>query len=123
MTEDELDLRRTIFTAFAATGAPPPADALDPALLRALADRHVVVLDARGEIAMAHPFARPPGGATVTAHGMTWSGNCAWDAYGIQAALGLDEPGIESRGVEAGPGVVFHVATPARHWWDDIADT
>jgi hypothetical protein len=123
VTEAELDLRRTIFTAFAETGAPPPASALDQRLLRSLAAQHVVVLDDAGEIAMAHPFARPPGGATVTSGGRTWSGNCAWDAFGIAAVLGLSDPRIVSHGVEAGPGVLFHVAVPARQWWDDIVHT
>lgn len=55
MTERELALRRTIFEAFAATGAPPSV--ADRATLRSLAERHVVVLDERDRIVMAHPFA------------------------------------------------------------------
>ena len=123
MTEQELTARREIVLAFAQTGAPPPASAFDRALLRALEARHVVVLDDAGEIRMAHPFAAHDEGATVTSGGRTWRGNCAWDAYGIAAALELQEPVIESQGVRAGPGVVFHVAVPAARWWDDIAFT
>jgi hypothetical protein len=123
MTEQELNARRAIMVTFAETGGPPPASAFDPAVLRSLADRHVVVLDNAGEIRMAHPFAAHDEGATVSAGGRTWRGNCAWDAYGIAAALGLERPEIASQGVLAGPGVVFHVEVPAARWWDDVGYT
>ena len=123
MTEQELTARRTIMVAFAQTGSPPPAAAFAPGILDALAAQHVVVLDERGEIAMAHPFAAHDEGATVTAGGRTWRGNCAWDAYGIAAALGLEDPAIASHGVAAAPGVVFHVEVPAARWWDDVGYT
>ena len=123
MTEQELSTRREIMLAFAETGAPPPASGLDPGLLRSLEAHHVVVLDAAGEIRMAHPFAAHDEGATVTAGGRSWRGNCAWDAYGIAAALDLDEPVIAWQGVIAGPGLVFHVEVPAARWWEDIAFT
>ena len=123
MTERELTARREIMLAFADTGAPPPAAGFDPAVLRSLADQHVVVLDAAGEIRMAHPFAAHDEGATVTSAGRMWRGNCAWDAYGIAAALDLQHPAIESRGVVPGPDVVFHVEVPAARWWDDVGST
>ncbi len=66
MTERELRLRRQVVLAFAETGRPPER-VEDAQALRALADAHVVVLDERGAIAMAHPFAAPPGGAEVRA--------------------------------------------------------
>jgi hypothetical protein len=123
VNERELTLRRTIMVAFAETGAPPPASELDPAVLRSLADRHVVALDGAGEVRMAHPFAAHREGARVDAGGRTWWGNCAWDGYGIVAALGLADATIASSGLVAGPGVTFHVAVPAAHWWDDIGFT
>ena len=123
MTEEELTTRRAIMAAFAETGAPPPASELDTAVLRSLHDQHVVVLDDAGEIRMAHPFAAHGEGATVTVGGRTWRGNCAWDAYGIAAALDLESPQITSHGVTAAPGAVFHVEVPAAHWWDDIGHT
>ena len=123
MTEQELTARREIMLAFAETGAPPPAAAFDPAVLRSLAEQHVVVLDAVGEIRMAHPFAAHDEGATVTSGGRTWRGNCAWDAYGIAAALDLKQPAIASQGVRVGPGVVFHVEVPAARWWADVGYT
>ena len=109
--------------AFAVTGAPPRAAALDRDVLGRLAGRHVVVLDDEGEILMAHPFAAHRDGASVESGGRTWWGNCAWDAFGIAAALGLGDARITAGGVRAARGAVFHVAVPAAHWWDDIVHT
>jgi hypothetical protein len=122
MTARELALRREIMLAFAETGAPPAVD--DAETLRALADRHVVVLnDESGAILMAHPFAAHRAGARVSSGGRTWWGNCAWDGLGIVAALGLRDAEVEANGVQAVEGAWFHVAVPARQWWDDIAHT
>jgi hypothetical protein len=129
VTDRELALRRAIFEAFATTGSPP--DITDRETLDALAEHHVVVLDDDGAIAMAHPFAAPGGDARVEGDGSTWWGNCAWDGLGIVAALGLERATVESTGVTltvSGASVepraaVFHVAVPARYWWDDIGHT
>ena len=115
MTERELALRRRIFESFARTGAPP--DVEDTATLRALAAQHVVVLDEDGRIHMAHPFAAHHEGTRVDAQGRTWWGNCAWDAYGIVAALRLRDATIHPG------GTIFHIAVPARDWWADIGFT
>ncbi len=130
MTEAQLALRAEIFRSFAATGAPPELP--DSPDLRALAERHVVVLDGDGRIVMAHPFAGHTGGARIDAGGRTWWGNCAWDGFGIVHALALPEATVTAQGVavrlsggvpvEAG-GAVFDVAVPAARWWDDIAHT
>ena len=123
-----LDLRAEIFRAFAATGAPP--DVPDSPDLRALAERHVVVLDDGARIRMAHPFAAHHDGARVDSGGRTWWGNCAWDAFGIVAALGLEDATITAQdidlqvsGGEIEGDAVFHVLVPARRWWDDIGFT
>jgi hypothetical protein len=123
VTRAERELRRRIFEAFAATGAPPPLDEADRPAAEALAERHVVVLDAAGQVRMAHPFAAHREGASVTAGGRTWWGNCAWDAFGIAAALGLSDHVVDDHGLVARPGVVFEVEVPAAQWWDDIAHT
>jgi Alkylmercury lyase len=123
VTGPELELRRRIVEAFARTGAPPLLRAEDRPVLEALAARHVVVLDDRGAVRMAHPFAAHREGASVTAGGRTWWGNCAWDAFGIAAALGLRDARVDDHGVVAAPGAVFEVAVPAARWWDDIAFT
>jgi Alkylmercury lyase len=123
VNDRELDLRRRIFVAFAETGEPPPLRDEDPAVVEALVDRHVIVLDGDGEVRMAHPFAAHDEGATVTANGRTWRGNCAWDAFGIAAALNLTDPVVESNGVTADETTLFHVEVPAARWWDDPAYT
>jgi hypothetical protein len=117
----ELTLRRSIFAAFARSGAPPEVD--DRQGLERLAAAHVLVLDGDGAIAMAHPFAAPGGACCVDAGVRTWWGNCAWDGLGIVAALGLRDARVVAQGVEAADGAVFHVAVPARAWWDDIGHT
>jgi len=129
VTGEQLALRAEIFRAFAATGAPPPL--LDTPDLRALAERHVLVLDAHGRILMAHPFAAHAEGARVDADGRTWWGNCAWDGFGIVHALGLQTATVTAQGiaVHVDGGVpedsraVFDVAVPAARWWEDIAHT
>ena len=91
--DDELALAREIYAAFAATGAPPPAAHVER--LRALAGQHVGVLGDGGRILMAHPFAAHRDGTRVRAGGREWWGNCAWDALGIVAALGLEEATVD----------------------------
>ena len=122
-----LAARRQIFEAFAAGEEPPPMDAH---VLRALEDRHVVVLR-DGRVWMAHPFAAHRWGARVEAPDeRSWFGNCAWDGLGIVAALGLPEASVRSGDVTIRvrdgsviDGALFHVVVPARHWWDDIEHT
>jgi len=129
MNDAQLALRRTVFEAFARTGAPPELP--DSPELRALAEGHVVVLDGHGRIRMAHPFAAHPDGARVDAQGRCWWGNCAWDAFGIVHALGLHDATITAQGigiavrdgVPEATDAILHVAVPATHWWDDIAHT
>jgi hypothetical protein len=129
VTDRELALRRSIFEAFAATGEPPPVD--DTTALRSLAAQHIVVLDEADRIVIAHPFAAHDDGARVDAGGRTWRGSCAWDAFGIVAALGLDEAVVTDasgvriafRGGRPVDQAIFHVAVPAAHWWDDIGFT
>ena len=124
-----LELRAEIFAAFAATGAPP--DVADSPELRALAERHVIVLDDDGRIRMAHPFAAHTDGARVEAQGRTWWGNCAWDGFGIVHVLDLPEATITAQGISVAvhdgepepTDAVFGVAVPAARWWDDIGHT
>ena len=129
MTEHELALRRTILESFATTGEPPRVD--DAATLRSLAEQHVVVLDDEDRIVMAHPFAAHDDGARVEAGERAWRGSCAWDAFGIVAALELrDARVIDASGIQVdfrdgrpAGDAVFHVAVPAARWWADIGFT
>jgi Alkylmercury lyase len=102
---------------------------------RRLHDAHALVLDG-DEIRMANPFSAVPTPYRVQAAGRGWYANCAWDAFGICAALGTDGR-IESSCPDCGdellvevrdgqPGddsLVFHCLVPAAHWWDDIVYT
>ena len=123
MTGPELELRRRILLAFAETGSPPILGAHERPLLRSLAAHHVVVLDALDRIRMAHPFAAHRSGARVEAGGRTWWGNCAWDAFGIAALLGLEHPTVTEHDVVAAGDALFHVQVPAALWWEDIGFT
>jgi hypothetical protein len=103
-----------------------------------LAAAHVIVLDAAsGEVWMALPFSAVPTPFRVVAGDVAVWANCAWDAFGIAAALECDVsfatpcPGsgsVIAAGVRHGtaysdPGVVAHVGVPAARWWDDIGFT
>jgi hypothetical protein len=98
---------------------------------------HALVLDqARGEILMANPFSAVPTAYRVQAGGRRWFGNCAWDAFGICAALHADGQ-IETSCLDCGQelriavqgkrpdddSVLFHCLVPAARWWDDIVFT
>jgi Alkylmercury lyase len=101
-----------------------------------LHEAHALVLDDAGEIRMANPFSAVPTPYRVQAAGRWWYGNCAWDAFGICAALGTDGR-IETSGPDCGEellvevrdakpsdeSLVFHCLVPAAQWWDDIVYT
>ncbi len=127
MSEHDLRLRRAIFESFAATGDA----AASTATLRSLAEQHVVALDDDGQVWMAHPFAAHHDGARVDAGGRTWWGNCAWDGFGIVAALGLERGDDHRAGHHAATSATARstatpsstCSSPPRHWWDDIGFT
>ena len=102
-----------------------------------LHDQHAIVLDAdRQRLRMANPFSAVPTSFRVEADGRSWYANCAWDAFGICAALHVDGrfettcPDCgESLGVEVRDGrpndesLLFHCLVPAGRWWADIVFT
>ena len=127
----------------AAPAAPDAARALSCSVpeaedaYRALADAHVIVLrPGSTTIWMAPPFSNMPSAYNVIVAGRAYYAPCAWDAFGIPAALGADARifttcadcgGALERKVAAGNisetrGLV-HFALPARQWWDDIGFT
>ena len=136
---DDLELRNIVYRRFVELGRAPTLEELgtDEASLRRLHDAHWLVLESdRPEIRMANPFSAIPTRYRVEADGRSWFANCAWDAFGIPAALGVDghissscpDCGeaieIDVIGGRPGPATdVFHVLVPARHWWDDIVFT
>ena len=102
-----------------------------------LHDAHALVLDpATRELRMANPFSAVPTAYRVQAAGRRWYANCAWDAFGICAALDVDgrvettcadcgEPlVVEVRGRRPDDEtLVFHCLVPAERWWADIVFT
>ena len=103
---------------------------------RLFADR-VLVLEADGEtIRMAPPFSGIATQHVVVTGGKEFFANCAWDSFGILAALHADgevrtrceqtrEP-IAIRVTREGPQpaeCVAHFAVPAARWWQDIVFT
>jgi hypothetical protein len=104
---------------------------------RRLHDAHALVLQPdRDELRMANPFSAVPTSYRVQAAGRSWFGNCAWDAFGIGAALRADAV-VESACPDCGDelrvtvtdarpdrdDLVFHVLVPAAAWWSDIGYT
>jgi hypothetical protein len=103
---------------------------------RTLAEAHIVVLDATtAEIAWAPPFSVIPTAFRVRAGGASWYAVCAWDAFGIPAALKRDVD-IDARCAWSGQAIpcgiakgqpygdgVIHLLVPAAHFWDDIGYT
>ena len=147
MTPEDLEVRRETYRLFIDLGrAPTAADVASAvgrspeevlASWRRLHEGHAIVLDgSRTAIRMANPFSAVPTPYRVEAGGRAWFANCAWDAFGVCAALGTDgrvetscpdcdEPlGVSVH--DKAPdddSLVFHCLVPARHWWDDIGFT
>ncbi len=140
----DLELRHVIYESFAATGAPPSRGDLAALVgggevddrLRRLHDRHMVVLDDRGDITMALPFSARPTEHRIVTGDRSWWANCAWDSLAIPAALDIDAT-VEASWLDTGEPVdlavrggelvgedgFVHFVVPARHWWDDIVET
>ena len=110
-------------------------------ILHELADDHALVLTPDGDaIRMAHPFTSAPMAFVLTPldghDDRRWWGGCAWDSFGISAALGIDVR-IDSAcphcgaqlSIDAGPempppdGPVVRFPRPARDWWNDVVGT
>jgi hypothetical protein len=108
ITPAQQAVRLAIYRTFARQGRPPSAaelagetglaEAAVRAALRSLHDAHAIVLTPAGDaVRMAHPFSAAPMGFVVGADGPAasgyagdrlWWGGCAWDSFGIGAALG-----------------------------------
>ncbi len=147
MDEADLGLRNATYRLVAELGRVPTAEEAARATgleleevrarWRSLHEAHALVLDdSTGEIRMANPFSGVPTRFRVHAEGRSWHANCAWDAIGICAALGVDgrietacadcdEPiVVEVRDeLPDDETLVFHCLVPAARWWDDIVFT
>jgi hypothetical protein len=146
MDAADLAIRRATYRRFAELGRAPSAGEVAAAMgapeadVRAawerLQDAHALVLDDAGAIRMANPFAARPTDFRVDAGGRSWYANCAWDAFGIGAALHVDSEfdthcpdcgeALHVRIRDGRPddtSLVFHVLVPAAQWWNDIGFT
>ena len=141
------DVRLFIYSQIIQTSAAPTATETARALscsiaeaeaaYLALAEAHLIVLrPVSTTVWMAMPFSNMQTAFTVIVGGRAYYANCAWDAFGISAALGADARvfttcadcgGALERKVSGGRisdtrGLV-HFALPARRWWDDVGFT
>lgn len=145
--ESLLNLRNLTYGLFVELGRAPTrsevaaranlAEAEVSAAWRELHDQHALVLDAEtAEIRMANPFSAVPTPYRVQAGSRAWFANCAWDAFGICAALHSDgliatvcpdchEPlGVSVRAESPDDAsLLFHCLVPAARWWDNIVFT
>jgi Alkylmercury lyase len=146
-------VRLAVYRAFADQGRPPSVAELAGetglaegdvrSSLKDLHDAHAIVLTAAGDaVRMAHPFSAAPMGFVVSADGEAatgyagdrmWWGGCAWDSFGIGAAL-RETVVIRTRCPGCGTALtiragrdrppeqdlVVHVRWPASRWWDDV---
>ena len=142
MEESDLELRRRTYAFFVEYGRAPVAAELGAhdevvAGWRRLHAEHAVVLNpSADELWMLNPFSVVPTAYRVQAAGRWWYGNCAWDAFGICAALHANGR-IETSCPDCGEplevevrderpddeSLLFHCLVPAAHWWDDIVFT
>jgi hypothetical protein len=146
MDAADIELRNWTYRRFVELGRAPTAAEFaariqrsEPdvrAAWRRLHDAHALVLDGAGEIRMANPFSAVPTPFRVEAADKSWYANCAWDAFGIGAALHADslidtecadchDP-IQLAVRDGRPDdtdLVFHVLVPAISWWQDIGFT
>jgi hypothetical protein len=142
-----LVVRNLTYALFVELGRAPSADEVGQAaelkgdeivaVWRDLHEAHALVLrPASAEIRMANPFSAAPTAYRAEAADRWWYANCAWDALGICAALGVDGR-LEASCPDCGEAIslevrdqrvdderlLFHCLVPARHWWDDIVFT
>jgi hypothetical protein len=143
-TEVKLQIYKTIADTTQAPSAAEVAAALNtsPAEIQsafyALGEQRLLLLepDQPHHIRMAPPFSGVPTIHKVQVSGRSYYANCAWDAFGVAAALHKDAD-IVSECPDCGESLelqirnfqplnqelVAHFAVPAAHWWDDIIET
>jgi hypothetical protein len=146
MDDHDIDVRNVIYRLFVYLRRAPAVEEVSEAagmtvettreVWHRLALAHAIVLDSDGSLLMANPFSAIPTPYRVEEAGRWWYANCAWDAFGICAALHVDGR-IETTCPDCGDAIVvevrdrraddesllFHCLVPAARWWDDIVFT
>ena len=143
----DLQVKLAVYHQFAETGRRPSREEVARRIgadrasvleayqrLRAL---RVLVLEEDGAtIRMAPPFSGIPTQHVVESGGVSYFANCAWDSFGIPAALGTPsrirsrcEQTLEPLDLEVDTSAppesdwLFHCQVPAARRWDDIVFT
>jgi hypothetical protein len=143
----DLTLRTAVYRHFATTGLSPTLEAMREAVSatseqvkdgyrRLYARRMLVPAGDCASIRMAPPFSGVPTQHRVTVKGLEYFANCAWDAFGVVAALGgtgrvlsrceqTQEPLVLDLTPDGPPSSAwrFHCVVPAAKWWNDIVFT
>jgi len=147
MDEGDVVVRNMTYQLFVDRGHPPTVTDVASvagftvddirASWRRLHDAHALVLHpGTTELRMANPFSAVATSYRVHAAGRSWYANCAWDAFGICAALHVDGR-IETSCPDCDEAIacevraerpsdqrlLFHCLVPASAWWDDIVFT
>ena len=145
---DVEQLRVAVYDGFRRSGRAPNLDELAAILdagetairrgLEELAGARHLVLDASGNIVMAHPFAAVPLGFSVMGRNTLWWGGCCWDSFALGHLLPEEDgvlvattcPGCGTAGAwtvdrNAPPtsNWVAHFLVPVAHMWDDVVHT
>jgi hypothetical protein len=141
-------VRLDVYRGYAASGRVPDntelaeshgvdVAAIQDSLGRLAASRHVV-LDERGTVVMAHPFASIPLGFAVMGKATIWWGGCAWDSFAIPHLVpdepevlvstrcpGCDRPlaWVVGRDEPSSGNEVAHFLVPMARAWDDVVTT
>jgi hypothetical protein len=106
--------------------------------LSTLHERHALFLDAdTPRIRFANPFSNIATPCQVTVGGRTYQANCAWDAFGVVAALHAADAIIRSACAHSGvpvhisvrdsqvgsTGEIVHFLVPFERWYEDLVFT
>jgi len=139
---NDLEVRSFVYDVTMRSGKPPlvadfdaPSEHVIESLKRLAAGRALVMQRDRDEILMAPPFSAVATPFAVESGGVSYFGNCIWDALGIPAMLHRDavihascgdcgtamDVRIEG-GVAHGEGLI-HFALPPTQWWNDVVFT
>jgi hypothetical protein len=147
MDDDVTRVKLEIYRHFAEGGQQPSTASVAAAVsstpaevkkaYAALRAQRLLWLEADGEtIRMAPPFSGVPTKHSVIVEGRSYFANCAWDSFGVVAALrnaGVVMSSCAQSGADLrlrvgadGPEPsdwIFHCLVPAAHWWDDLVFT
>lgn len=131
--EGRVDSLEQIISQQTAQHLSEPSEVMD-ALYELETNRHLV-LSARGEVELAHPFGTRDFGFSVKSDDVLWWGGCAWDAFAIPNLVPGASPSLIATTCpacatahawnvtdEAAPEgtQVAHFLVPMAHVWDDV---